>query len=223
MAGGPNTALENGIFFTLFDLLCTAYQKDWYYSFWTVNFRDDLDFTFRLGDLNNARVLFFIASWMDFILTSFLYSWYLAIPRASNTVSTMDSSAHTLVFNRRSSGQSSSKGLPKSLSVSMRLCLLLETQLCSQLTLLRDVKTVCHFLHSHSRTLQYIWQAQDHIRIIQRLKATGFSVSPITPPFPFTRAFSCSCTWSSGIFENLLRLLDATHLFWNSSFRGAGT
>ncbi len=68
----------------------------------------------------------------------------------------MDSSAHTLVFNRRSSGQSSSKGLPKSLSVSMRLCLLLGTQLCSQLTLLRDVKTVCHFLHSHSRTLQYI-------------------------------------------------------------------
>ncbi len=46
---------------------------------------------------------------------------------------------------------------------------------------------LCHFLHSHSQTLQYIWQAQDHIRTIQRLQATGFSVSPITP-FPFTRA-----------------------------------
>ncbi len=161
---------------------------------WTVNCRDDLDFTFRLGDLNNV----FIASCMNGLHSHFLFIFL--IPRASNTVSTMELSAHTLVFNTRSSGQLSSKGLPKSLSVSMRLCLLLETQLCSQLTLLRDVKTVCHFLHSHSRTLQYIWQAQDHIRTIHRLKATGFSVSPITPPFPFTRAFSCSCTWSSGTY-----------------------
>ncbi len=111
MAGGPNTALENGIFFTLFDLLCTAYQKDWYYSFWTVNFRDDLDFTFRLGDLNNARVLFFIASCMNGLHSHFLL--YLAIPRASNTVSIMELLAHTLVFNTRSSGKLSSKGFPR--------------------------------------------------------------------------------------------------------------
>ncbi len=191
---------------------------------WTVNCRDDFDFTFRLGDLNNARELFFIASWMDFILsvtTSFLYSWYLAIPRASTTVSTM---AHTLVFNTRSSGQSSSKGLPKSLSVSMRLCLLLETQLCSHAINPSSWCQNCVSFPSLSFSNCAIHLASSGPHTYHPASQSYWIFcQPNHSSFPFYSAFSCSCTWSSGIFENLLRLSDATHLFWNSSFRGAGS
>ena len=103
---------------------------------------------------------------------------------------------------------SSKKGFPRSWMASIRF----PTSFLKETYVLWDFAWCSGPGHWEKPSNSWIMRDISGPATIHLLRAAAFSVRPTAPPSPLTRAFNCSCAWSSAIPENDLVVLCATNL-----------